>query len=51
MVESGDEPLPEGRMDLTAKDVHAFYDSIGSPLSNIYPSPLEVGGLAYPTVS
>ena len=50
VVESGDAPLPDGRIDLTAKDVHSFYDSSKSLLSNIYPAPVEVGGLAYPTV-
>ena len=50
VVESGDEPVPEGRIDLTAPDVDTFYDSHTVPFANSFPSPLEVNGLAYPSV-
>jgi predicted NAD-dependent protein-ADP-ribosyltransferase YbiA (DUF1768 family) len=50
VVEKGDDPVPEGRIDLSSPDVIAFYNTAAAPLSNLYPSPFTIEGITYPTV-
>jgi len=50
VVEEGDEPTPEGRIDLSSPDVHCFYNLEDEGFSNNYASPIEVEGAVYKSV-
>lgn len=50
LVIEGDQPLPAGSIDLNAESVHAFSNAAREVLSNLYPAPLTMGGIEYPTL-
>jgi len=50
VVIEGDQPLPEGSIDLNAPTVYSFSNAAREVLSNLYPTPLTIGGVQYPSL-
>lgn len=50
IVEAGDDPTPEGRIDLSSPDVHTFYNTAEYGLAPLFPAPITIDGAAYPTL-
>mmetsp|Transcript_5259 Transcript_5259/g.6841 ORF Transcript_5259/g.6841 Transcript_5259/m.6841 type:complete len:380 (+) Transcript_5259:90-1229(+) len=50
VVEQGDDPIPEGRIDLSSPDVLAFYNTASSSFSNLHSSPITINGNVFPTL-
>jgi len=49
VIEAGD-GLPEGSVDLTSDAVHTFNNTEREPLAHQHPTPVNVGGVLYPTL-
>lgn len=47
VVIEGDEPLPEGSINLDSDSVHTFINRAEEVLSNLYPAPVTINGVAY----
>ena len=51
VVEEGDEAVPSDRINLAdAEKVLSFFYTATAPFSSLFPAPLEVGGVVYPTL-